>query len=75
MYINEYSNYWLSNSQDYGKGLFYILDENEMFFADLHFHPHNIRPVIKVKGDLIIDNGNGTKENPFIIGDKNVEEN
>ena len=46
-----------------------------MLFGDLYYNMHKVRPVIKIKGDLIIDSGNGTKDNPYVIGDENVEEN
>ena len=75
LFLNEYGDYWLSNSQNHSQSLFYTLDDNQMFFADLQYNIHSIRPIIKIKGDLIIDSGNGTKNNPYVIGDENVEEN
>ena len=74
LFLNDYANYWLSNSQNYGLGLFYVLDENKMFFADLNYNVHLIRPIIKVKKDLIVKKGNGSKDNPYVIGEDNVEE-
>ena len=75
LFVNEYGDYWLSNGKNFIMGLFYSIDENEMFFADLSSNTHKIRPIIKVKGDLIISEGDGTLNSPYVIGEENVEEN
>lgn len=70
LFINEYGDYWLTNVQDYGKSLFYTIDDNAMFFADLSNNSHGIRPIIKVSSKLIVEDGNGMKENPYILGEE-----
>ena len=59
-------------------GLYYILDENKMFFADLKGNKHQIRPIITVNSETVVMEGIGTKEEPLVIGkegDINVEKN
>lgn len=73
MFLNDYDNYWLSSLQDSTLGLYYTIDENNMFFGDLKANKHYLRPIIKVKDDLVISGGNGMKEDPLVIGDNNEE--
>ena len=70
LFLNEYDNYWLNNYSDNKLGLYYIIDENKMFFSDLGSNYHNIRPVIKLNIETVITNGLGTKDNPLIIGEE-----
>ncbi len=75
LYLNDYQNYWLNTISDNKLGLYYTVDDNMMFFGDLKSNKHKIRPIIKLKNDMIVTDGNGTKDNPLIVGDSNVEEN
>ena len=78
LFLNEYNEYWLNDYSDSTLGLYYILDENNMFFADLSSNSHFIRPIIKLNLDMVVSQGNGTREDPLIVGevgDDNVEEN
>ena len=78
LFLNEYDNYWLNDYSDSKLGLYYILDENKMFFADLKGNKHQIRPIITVNSETVVMEGIGTKEEPLVIGkegDINVEKN
>lgn len=77
LFLNDYDNYWLNNYSDSTLGLYYTVDDNKMFFADLSSNVHNIRPIIKVNIDMVVSGGTGTKINPLIlggVGDEYVEE-
>lgn len=77
MFINAYDNYWLNNYSDSELGLYYIIDENEMLFADLKSNTHRIRPIIKLNIETVISTGLGTRDNPLVIeeGDQDAKEN
>ena len=70
MFMNEYNNYWLNNYSDNKLGLYYIIDENKMFFSDLSSNVHHIRPIIKLNIDMVVSNGVGLKIDPLIIGEE-----
>ena len=70
LFLNEYDNYWLNNYSDNKLGLYYIIDENKMFFSDLGGNPHKIRPIIKLNIETVITNGLGIKDNPLIISEE-----
>ena len=70
MFLNKYNNYWLNNYSDNKLGLYYILDENHMFFADLKSNTHQIRPIIKLNIETVVSSGLGTKDEPLIIGEE-----
>lgn len=63
---------WIANEKDnkesYAtRNIFFDTDAKYMNF-DKKYN-FGVRPVITIKGDLLIDNGNGTKEKPYSIGD------
>ena len=70
MFLNEYNNYWLNNYSDSKLGLYYIVDENNMFFSDLSSNTHKIRPIIKLNVDTVVSNGTGLKIDPLIVGEE-----
>lgn len=70
MFLNSYDNYWLNNYSDSKLGLYYIIDENKMFFADLKSNTHKIRPIIKLNIDTVVSSGLGTNDSPLIIGEE-----
>lgn len=74
LFLNDCSNYWLNTVSDSKLGLYYILDENKMFFGDLKSNKHFIRPVIKLNSDIVVNSGIGTIQDPLLVGDNNVEE-
>ena len=70
MFLNEYNGYWLNNYSDSKLGLYYILDENNMFFSDLSNITHKIRPVVKFNIETVVISGIGTKTNPLVISEE-----
>ena len=68
LFINNSNNYWLSTISDEKINTHYIIDENNMYFGDLEDKLYKIRPIIKLKGDIIIKEGNGMIDTPLIIG-------
>ena len=78
LFLNESNGYWLSNYSDSKLGLYYTLDENNMFFSDLKTNSHRIRPIIKLNIETVVSSGLGTKDKPLLIneeGDKDAKEN
>ena len=73
MFLNEYNNYWLNDYSDSKLGLYYIIDENNMFFSDLSSNTHKIRPIIKINLETVVSNGIGLKTDPLIVGDDSEE--
>lgn len=73
LFLNDTDGYWLNTISDSNLGLYYTVDENKMFFGDLRNNNHKVRPIIKVSHDVVASSGKGTKEEPLVIGDNNVE--
>ena len=76
LFLNELNNYWLNNYSDDKLGLYYIIDENKMFFSDLKNNEHYIRPVITLNVETVVTGGTGISSDPLIIGEEgetNVE--
>ena len=45
----------------------YYIADNGTYYGDLKSNTHSIRPIIKLKGDLIIKDGIGTKNVPIVL--------
>lgn len=78
LFLNEYNGYWLNNYSDSKLGLYYTIDDNNMFFSDLKGNTHKIRPIIKLNLEMVVMSGTGTENDPLIIGnegDKDAKEN
>ncbi len=78
LFLNENNGYWLNDYSDNKLGLYYTLDENNMFFADLSSSKHYIRPIIKLNNETVVSRGTGTMSDPLVVGEEgedNVEEN
>ena len=78
LFLNKYDNYWLNNYSEKKLGLYYIVDDNKMLFADLKDNIHRIRPIIKLNIETVVSSGLGLPDEPLIIGiegEENVEEN
>jgi len=69
LFINESVDYWLSTISDKKLNIYYTIDNNKMFFGDLVGNTHKVRPIIKVKSDLIVSSGTGLYNNPLVLGD------
>lgn len=75
MFLNECDGYWLNNYSDNKLGLYYTIDENKMFFADLKGNTNKIRPIIKLNPEMVVISGLGQENDPLIIseeGDSNA---
>ena len=70
LFIADSSNYWLYSIQSSKEKLGYIITEMDTLYGDLYTSEQMVKPVICVKGDLVIKEGNGTKNNPLVVGDK-----
>ena len=66
LFVNSGDNYWLNTLSDKKINAYYIMDNN-MFFGDLKNKVHEIKPIIKLKGDLIIIDGHGTIDVPYVL--------
>ena len=78
MFLNEYNGYWLNDYSNSKLGLYYMIDENNMFFSDLSGKAHKIRPIIKLNIETVVTSGTGMQSDPLIIGEEgedNVEKN
>ena len=69
MFLNEYKDYWLNTVENKTLKLYYTISDNKTFLADLDNSSHYLRPIIKVKGDMTVIDGMGTKESPIRIGE------
>lgn len=74
IFINEYSGYWLNNYSNSKLGLYYTIDENKMFFADLKSNLNKIRPIIKLNIETVVSSGLGLENDPLIIGEEGDED-
>ena len=74
LFLREKNGYWLNNYSDSKLGLYYTIDENNMFFSDLKNNTHYIRPIIKLNIDTVVSSGLGMENNPLVIGEEDVEE-
>ena len=70
LFINEYSFTWLNTYANSNQKLVYTTTDESSLYADLESSENYIRPIIAIKNGLIIASGNGTKNNPFILGDE-----
>ena len=69
LFLNNAIGYWLNNIQDSKLGLYYVLDNNYMFYGDLSGNKNKVRPVLKLNNEIMISNGIGTMDDPLIIGE------
>lgn len=77
LFLNEINGYWLNDYSDSKLGLYYMLDDNNMFFADLSSNKHYIRPIIKLNIETVVSKGTGIINDPLVVGEEgenNVEE-
>lgn len=66
-YLNNETYFWLMNSNS-NKKLYYVFNEGGVNSTNKYDKTHyGIRPVISIKGDIVLNGGDGTKENPFFI--------
>ena len=74
LFLGEYNGYWLNDYSDSKLGLYYMIDENNMFFSDLSGNAHKIRPIIKLNIDTVVNSGTGMQDDPLLIGEEGEED-
>lgn len=67
-YINDYQNYYLLNRNNIEDLTVYKVVEGNKLYADLINTGAFVRPALVLRGDVIVISGDGTKNNPYIIG-------
>lgn len=66
LFINNYENIWLYNP--YGESsLQYKTTTKNLIIADISSNENYVIPIICIKNDITFLNGDGTKENPYIL--------
>ncbi len=68
-FVNDNPNYWLNTIGNSKLGLYYIVDDNNKFFTDLKNNKHQVRPIIKLKNDIVVTSGTGMENDPLIVGE------
>ena len=69
LFVSEYAGNWLNSYYNNSQNLIFTAGDKGSLLADLGTSSNYIRPVIAVNNDLIITSGNGTKDDPFVVGD------
>lgn len=69
LFINDSSDYWLYNIQDSKEQLGIVVTSMSTLYGDLYSNKNGVRPVICVNGDFLVSGGNGTVNNPFLVGE------
>lgn len=63
---------WTANSKD-GKNSYanrnFFYDRDVRFMSFENKHNYGVRPVITIKGDVLINSGDGTENNPYMMED------
>lgn len=67
-YINDYQNYYLLNRNNFNDLTVYKVSETNKLYADLINTEAFVRPALVLRGDIVITNGDGTKNSPYVIG-------
>lgn len=70
-YINNGTNYWVSDKYDDNKSWF-INQDGKISNSNID-DKHGIRPVITIKNKTKYIDGNGSIENPYIIEERNIK--
>lgn len=65
---------WVANKKDsknaYLTRNYFYLTENDVSYLAYNINEnYGVRPMMTIKGDTLITNGDGTKENPYVFGD------
>ena len=69
LFLGDDDNYWLYTFYDANNELSYKLSSNSTIIADTKGTLNGIRPVICLNKDMEITKGNGTINNPYILGE------
>ena len=74
MYIQEVGNAFTILRGMEATNMINVINENGNFFADTISAKYNIRPAFYIKYDTNVASGNGTKEDPFVLGGNDAKE-
>ncbi len=66
-----YSDYWLNNIFDTNLKLYSVIMDNNTYFSDLAANAYVLRPIIKIEPNMVIESGNGLRNDPIVIGEVN----
>lgn len=67
-YLTTKNNFWLMSPSSYENGAYnYALSSEKGLIPELVTETNYLRPVVNIKGDLIIKSGDGSIDNPYII--------
>jgi len=69
--MNDYTDYYLVSRTSTYVGTVYKVIENNGLYADLPTEKAKIRPTIFLNLESPIISGDGTQNNPYVIGDNN----
>jgi len=58
---------WIANSKD--KNTAYIINGTDNYLAYNSNYNYGIRPMMTIKGDILITGGDGSKTDPYVFGD------
>ncbi len=64
-YLNNGKYFWLIGLDDNGKNL-YVSEDGSLLSGEV-YEAYGIRPVITLKSNIPISQGNGSKDNPYVI--------
>lgn len=73
LFVNDYNNYYLVSRTSTYVGTVYKVVENNNLYADLPTERAYIRPTIFLDLSSPISSGDGSQNNPYVIGDNNEE--
>lgn len=71
LFMNDYKDYYLVSRTSTYVGTVYKVVENNSLYADLPTSDANIRPTIFLNIESPIKSGDGSIENPYVIGENN----
>ena len=65
---------WVANKKDnkiayLTRKYFYLVENDKDYLAYSVDENYGVRPMMTIKGDTLITNGDGTKNNPYVFGD------
>ena len=70
-YLNNGTNFWTSNIYD-DNNSWYISEDGLISYSNNNIK-HGIRPIITLKSNIELIDGNGTIDNPYIIEERNIK--
>lgn len=69
LFITDYSDYWLSNSNNSSYLLAYKMSDDGSLYADDISSVNGVRPMVCIDGNAIVTEGDGLFNNPYVVGE------